>query len=53
MKVFLTGGSGFIGRALGFYGPNESAGFIMSFIGAVVLLFIYRLMVGRRTIARP
>ena len=45
---------GFIGRAMGFYGPNEAAGFIVSFIGAVLLLWIYRLMIGRRqTIARP
>jgi uncharacterized membrane protein YeaQ/YmgE (transglycosylase-associated protein family) len=41
---------GFIGRAMGFYGPGESAGWIVSFIGAVVLLFIYRLFVGRRTV---
>ena len=42
---------GFIGRALGLYGPNDSAGFLMSFIGAVILLAIYRFMVGRRSIA--
>ena len=41
---------GFVGRALGLYGPGEAAGFIMSFIGAVVLLVIYRMMVRRRTI---
>jgi uncharacterized membrane protein YeaQ/YmgE (transglycosylase-associated protein family) len=39
---------GFVGRAMGFYGPNESAGWLMSFLGAVVLLFIYRMFVGRR-----
>ena len=44
---------GFIGRAMGFYGPSESAGFLMSFLGAVVLLFIYRLVIGRRSVARP
>ncbi len=33
---------GFVGRALNFYGPNEAAGFVMSFIGAVILLWIYR-----------
>jgi uncharacterized membrane protein YeaQ/YmgE (transglycosylase-associated protein family) len=44
---------GFLGRAMGFYGPNESAGFLMSFLGAVILLFIYRLIVGRRSVARP
>jgi uncharacterized membrane protein YeaQ/YmgE (transglycosylase-associated protein family) len=32
---------GFIGRAFGFYGPGEAAGFLMSTLGAVVLLFIY------------
>ena len=41
---------GFLGRALGFYGPGEAAGFIMSFVGAVVLLWIYRMMIRRRTI---
>jgi len=40
---------GFVGRAMGFYGPGQAAGFIMSFIGAVVLLVIYRMMVSRRT----
>ena len=32
---------GFIGRALGFYGPGEAAGFLMSTLGAVVLLLLY------------
>jgi uncharacterized membrane protein YeaQ/YmgE (transglycosylase-associated protein family) len=40
---------GFVGRALGWYGPNEAAGFLMSLVGAVLLLGIYRMMVGRRT----
>ena len=44
---------GWIGRAMNLYGPNEAAGFVMSFIGAVFLLWIYRLMVGRKTVARP
>jgi uncharacterized membrane protein YeaQ/YmgE (transglycosylase-associated protein family) len=44
---------GFVGRALGFYGPNESAGFLMSFVGAVILLALYRMFVGRRSITRP
>jgi uncharacterized membrane protein YeaQ/YmgE (transglycosylase-associated protein family) len=35
---------GFIGRAMGFYGPGEPAGFLMSTIGAVLLLFIYHKM---------
>jgi uncharacterized membrane protein YeaQ/YmgE (transglycosylase-associated protein family) len=35
---------GFLGRTLGFYGPGEPAGFLMATLGAVVLLFIYRLL---------
>ena len=44
---------GFIGRALGFYSEGEPAGWVMAFLGSVVLLFLYRLMVGRRYITRP
>ena len=43
---------GFIGRAMGLYGPNEAAGFLMSFFGAVILLMLYRMMVRRRAL-RP
>jgi uncharacterized membrane protein YeaQ/YmgE (transglycosylase-associated protein family) len=39
---------GFIGRALGLYGEGEAAGFVMSFLGAVGLLALYRVMIGRR-----
>ena len=39
---------GYVGRALGWYGPNDSAGIFVSILGAVVVLLIYRLMVGRR-----
>jgi uncharacterized membrane protein YeaQ/YmgE (transglycosylase-associated protein family) len=39
---------GFLGRAMGFYGPGEAAGFLMSFLGAVVLLVLYRMVVRRR-----
>ncbi|HEY6363037.1 MAG TPA: GlsB/YeaQ/YmgE family stress response membrane protein [Vicinamibacterales bacterium] len=44
---------GFAGRALGLYGEGEAAGFLMSFLGAVILLALYRMMIGRRTISRP
>ena len=33
----------FIGRAMGLYQEGQAAGFIMSLIGAIVLLAIYRL----------
>jgi uncharacterized membrane protein YeaQ/YmgE (transglycosylase-associated protein family) len=39
---------GFLGRAMGLYGPQEAAGFVMSLIGAMLLLFLYRLFVARR-----
>ena len=38
---------GFIGRAMGFYGPNQAAGFLMSVVGAIVLLALYRLVARR------
>jgi uncharacterized membrane protein YeaQ/YmgE (transglycosylase-associated protein family) len=34
--------AGFLGRSLGWYGPDEAAGFVMATLGAVLLLFIYR-----------
>lgn len=33
----------FIGRALGWYQEGQAAGFIMSVIGAIILLVIYRM----------
>jgi uncharacterized membrane protein YeaQ/YmgE (transglycosylase-associated protein family) len=41
---------GFVGRAMGFYGPNEPAGWLMSIGGAILLLVIYRVAVGRRRV---
>jgi uncharacterized membrane protein YeaQ/YmgE (transglycosylase-associated protein family) len=41
---------GFVGRALGWYGPNDNAGFLMSLLGAILLLWIYRVMVVRRAV---
>jgi uncharacterized membrane protein YeaQ/YmgE (transglycosylase-associated protein family) len=40
---------GFIGRAMGFYGPEQVAGWLMSIGGAILLLLLYRVMVRRRT----
>jgi uncharacterized membrane protein YeaQ/YmgE (transglycosylase-associated protein family) len=40
---------GFIGQALGLYGPEEPAGFLMALLGSVLLLMLYRMAVGRRT----
>ena len=38
---------GFLGRAMGLYQEGQPAGFIMSVVGAMVLLFGYR-MISRR-----
>jgi uncharacterized membrane protein YeaQ/YmgE (transglycosylase-associated protein family) len=38
---------GFLGRAAGWYGPKDAAGFVMSVVGALVLLGLYRLARGR------
>jgi len=39
---------GWIGRALHMYGPNDPAGLLMSIVGAVAVLAIYRMTVGRK-----
>jgi uncharacterized membrane protein YeaQ/YmgE (transglycosylase-associated protein family) len=39
---------GFLGRFVGWYGPNDAAGFFMSVLGAIVLLFVYRLLFVRK-----
>lgn len=36
-----------LGRAVGWYQEGQSAGWIASFVGAVVLLLIYRMFKGR------
>jgi uncharacterized membrane protein YeaQ/YmgE (transglycosylase-associated protein family) len=41
---------GWVGRAMGFYGPNEGAGFFMALLGSILLLVIYRLAFRRRTV---
>jgi uncharacterized membrane protein YeaQ/YmgE (transglycosylase-associated protein family) len=41
---------GFLGRAMGLYREGEAAGWLMSILGAVVLLALYRMMVRRRTV---
>ena len=37
----------FLGQALHLYQPGQSAGWIMSIIGALILLAIYRVIKGR------
>jgi uncharacterized membrane protein YeaQ/YmgE (transglycosylase-associated protein family) len=40
---------GFLGRSLGWYGATDNAGFLMSVLGAVVLLALYRMLFVKRT----
>jgi uncharacterized membrane protein YeaQ/YmgE (transglycosylase-associated protein family) len=37
-----------LGLSMGFYQSGEPAGFFASVIGAVILLVIYRMLVGRK-----
>jgi uncharacterized membrane protein YeaQ/YmgE (transglycosylase-associated protein family) len=41
---------GYVGRAAGWYGPNDSAGFLMSVLGAIILLALYRMLFARRPV---
>jgi uncharacterized membrane protein YeaQ/YmgE (transglycosylase-associated protein family) len=41
--------AGYLGRMLGWYQEGQSAGFIMSVLGAILLLFFYRLLTGKKT----
>lgn len=41
----------YVGRAAGWYGPEEPAGFIASILGAIVLLAVYRMVAHRRVAA--
>jgi uncharacterized membrane protein YeaQ/YmgE (transglycosylase-associated protein family) len=40
---------GFLGQSLGFYREGEPVGFIMAVVGSVILLLLFRMVVGRRT----
>ncbi len=40
--------AGYLGRALGWYQEGQPAGFIMSVLGAILLLFLYRLVIGKK-----
>jgi uncharacterized membrane protein YeaQ/YmgE (transglycosylase-associated protein family) len=39
--------AGWLGRALGWYQPGHPAGFFASVIGAIIILAIYRVIIGR------
>ncbi len=41
----------YVGRAAGWYGQSEGAGIIASIVGAIAVLAVYRMVVGRRVTA--
>ena len=43
--------AGWFGQAVGWYKPGQGAGFIMSLIGALILLGIYRFFKGKTATA--
>ena len=38
----------YLGQAVGWYSPGESAGFIGAVVGAIIVLFIYGLIASRQ-----
>ena len=41
----------FIGRGLGWYAPGESTSFIGAVIGAILVLWLYRMVKGKKAAA--
>ena len=39
----------YLGQAVGWYSAGENAGFLSSIVGAVIVLFVYGMIMGRRT----
>lgn len=37
-----------LGQAVGWYGPNDGAGFIGAIVGAIIVLVIWGMVAGRR-----
>lgn len=40
---------GYVGRAVGWYGPGDPVGFLMAVLGSIILLALYR-MLARRSV---
>ena len=38
----------YLGQALGWYTPGEGAGLVGAIVGAIIVLFVYGLVVGRQ-----
>ena len=42
--------AGMLGQSVGWYAQGQSAGFIASILGALLLLALYRVVVGRKPV---
>jgi uncharacterized membrane protein YeaQ/YmgE (transglycosylase-associated protein family) len=40
----------YLGQALGWYGPGQGAGLIGAVVGAIIVLLVYGMVAGRRTV---
>jgi uncharacterized membrane protein YeaQ/YmgE (transglycosylase-associated protein family) len=40
----------YLGQAVGWYRADEGAGFIGAIVGSIIVLAIYRMIAGRRTV---
>ena len=40
--------AGFIGNAVGWYSQGQAGGFIAATLGAIIILWIYRMLIRRR-----
>jgi uncharacterized membrane protein YeaQ/YmgE (transglycosylase-associated protein family) len=43
----------FIGQAIGWYRPDQGAGFIGATVGAIIVLFVWNRLVAARVISDP
>jgi uncharacterized membrane protein YeaQ/YmgE (transglycosylase-associated protein family) len=42
---------GFVGRSIGLYKDGDPVGFVMAVLGAIILLAVYRVTIGRTATA--
>ncbi len=43
----------FLGQAVGWYGPDQGAGFIAAAVGAIVVLFVWHRLVAAHVVRDP
>jgi uncharacterized membrane protein YeaQ/YmgE (transglycosylase-associated protein family) len=43
--------AGYLRRAIGWYGEGQGAGFIMSVVGAIILLALYRMLKSKQPVS--